>query len=84
MEKLRFKIGINLDSVYYLYSGKVLKSKNVTINEIINHIDRENNKMIIQIIDKENNQENSNIIIKSADVILSKMPTYCKNKYKWL
>ena len=27
LEKLRFKIGINLDSVYYLYSGKVLKSK---------------------------------------------------------
>jgi len=72
LEKLRFKIGINLDSVYYLYSGKVLKSKNVTINEIINHIDRENNKMIIQIIDKENNQENSNIIIKSADVICPK------------
>ena len=47
LKKLVLKMDINLDSVFYLYSGKRLENKELTFDEIISQVDKPNNKMII-------------------------------------
>ena len=68
LQKLLLKLEINLNSLYFLYSGKVLTDFELKIDNIIKNIDKENNKMSVQIINIEKAQEN-NIIIKSPYVI---------------
>ena len=40
-QKLSTKIDINLNSVYYLYSGKVIDNKKQTFLEMANNLDKE-------------------------------------------
>ena len=51
LQKLRFKLNMNLNSVHYLYNGTIITNINLTINEIIKSFDKQNNKMSIQIIE---------------------------------
>ena len=71
LKKLVLKIDINLDSVFYLYSGKRLENKELTFDEIISQVDKPNNKMIIQIYDLESISK-TNLIIKSNQIICPK------------
>ena len=77
LQKLSLKIKIDLDSVYFLYSGKVINNKTLTIEKIINNIDKLSNRMNIQIVDNENKEEND-IITKSTYVICPE----CKERAK--
>jgi hypothetical protein len=43
------KINKNLNSVYYLYSGNIIQNIELTFDEIANSIDRNRNKMVIQV-----------------------------------
>ncbi len=62
--------GNDLNSVYYLYSGNIIeKIEELTFNKIANKMDKERNKMTIQI-NKINNEEES--IIKSKIIICPK------------
>ena len=40
LQKLKVKLNINLNSVYYLYNGNIITNINLTINEIIKRIDK--------------------------------------------
>ena len=84
LQKLHMKAKINLDSVNFVYSGEVIVNKNLTIDKIIKNLDKENNKMIIQVLDKLNN-EDENIMIKSKEIICPKCKEsakICINDYK--
>ena len=77
LQKLSLKIKIDLDSVYFLYSGKVINNRTLTIEKIINSLDKLSNRMNIQIVDNENKEEND-IITKSTYVICPE----CKERAK--
>ena len=62
------KTGNNINKVYYLYSGQKIENYELTFNDISNEIDKERNKMNIQIINGENINENNNKI-KSKEII---------------
>ena len=84
LQKLRFKLNMNLNSVHYLYNGTIITNINLTINEIIKSFDKQNNKMSIQIIDSEKNEEND-INIKPKQVICPQCKTIAKmdiNNYR--
>jgi len=84
LQKLRFKLNMNLNSVHYLYNGTIITNINLTINEIIKSFDKQNNKMSIQIIDLEKNEEND-INIKTKQVICPQCKTIAKmdiNNYR--
>jgi hypothetical protein len=68
VQKLHLKLDFDINKVYYLYNGKTIENKNLTIFEIIKSIDKESNKMAIQIIDQEKVGEN-NLIVNSPQVI---------------
>ena len=40
LQKLKVKLNIYLNSVYYLYNGNIITNINLTINEIIKRIDK--------------------------------------------
>ena len=83
-QKLRSKLNINFNSVYYLFDGKQITNFNLTINEIIKNIDKLRNKMTIQIIDLIQKEEN-NIMIRSKQVICPKCKSIAKiniNNYR--
>ena len=72
--------GNDLNSVYYLYSGNIIeKIEELTFNKIANKMDKERNKMTIQI-NKINNEEES--IIKSKIIICPKCYECTKIKIK--
>ena len=71
LKKLNGKIGINLDSVFYLYNGNIIENKELTFSELANATDKERNKMCVYINDIENTNQN-NIIIKSNHIICPK------------
>ena len=81
LQKLSSKIKIDLDSVYFLYSGKVINNKTLTIGKIINSLDKLSNRMSIQIVDIENKEEN-NIIVKSTYVICPECKESAKIRIK--
>ena len=62
--------GNDLNSVYYLYSGNIIENREeLTFNKISNKMNKERNKMTIQI-NKINNEDES--IIKSKIIICPK------------
>ena len=67
LQKLLLKLEFDLNCVCYLYNGKTIENKTLSINEIIKAIDKQRNKMSIQIIDLEKTQEN--LIVNSPQVI---------------
>ena len=68
VQKLHLKLDFDINKVYYLYNGKTIENKKLTLNEIIKNIDKERNKMAIQIIEQEN-IEGNNLIVDSPQVI---------------
>ena len=77
LAKLSTKIEINLNSVYFLYSGQIIESKEKTFIEMANNLDKERNKMNIQINDMEKNDISSNSIIKSKQIICPECHESC-------
>ena len=70
----------DLNSVYYLYSGNIIENlEELTFNKIANKIDKERNKMTIQI-NKINIEDES--IIKSKIIICPKCYECTKIKIK--
>ena len=53
LSKLTAKIKINLNKVYFLYSGQIMQNKHQTFSQIANNLDKERKKMNIQINDSE-------------------------------
>ena len=49
IQRYKNKIRNNLSSVYYLYSGNIIYNIELTFDQIANQLDRERNKMTIQI-----------------------------------
>ena len=86
LSKLAAKIEINLNSVYYLYSGQVIQNKEQTLAEMANNLDRERKKMNIQIHDYElTDNINVNSKIKSKQIICPECKENCLidiNNYK--
>lgn len=76
LQKLILKLNINLDKVSFLYSGKMISNFDSTINTIIESIDKNNNKMTVQIVDIE--KEENDLIINSPQIICPD----CKEKAK--
>ena len=79
LEKLFAKIEINPDTIYYLYSGKVLEKKEgQTFSSMANKLDKERNKMNIQILDSEKPEEKGpDSLIKSKDIICPECKENC-------
>ena len=85
LQKLSTKIDINLNSVFYLYSGSVIQNKEKTFIEIANNLDKERKKMNIQITDAERAEENINTIVQSKEIICPECGEKCFfeiNNYK--
>ena len=77
-QKLSTKIDINLNSVYYLYSGKVIDNKKQTFLEMANNIDKERKQMNIQIFDMEQKEDKTeNSLIKSSQIICPECGNNC-------
>ena len=59
---------MNLNSVYFLYSGKSDLDEELTFEQTANNIDKERNKMNILVSEKDNsfNQNNNNNIPMST------------------
>lgn len=84
LKNLSAKIEIQLDSIYCLYSGKVIDDQNLSLYKIMNNIDKENKKMTVQINDIDKTSEN-NSLIKSKQAICPKCGEKAKmsiNDYK--
>ena len=62
------KMQIEVNTVYFLYSGQKIDNKEIILNQIINNVDRQRNKMNIQV-HSINNLNNNDIIINSMQVI---------------
>ena len=76
-EKFITKVGLDINSIYFLYSGNKLNNDKLTIEELINSNDRLTNKMKILVESiYDLNKEKS--IIKSNDIICPK----CHEKAK--
>ena len=69
------KIGIDINLIYFIYSGNKINNNELTIDQLINVNDRSINKMkiLVELIN-ESNQEKS--LIKSNDIICP----ICKEK----
>ena len=77
-QKLSTKIDINLNSVYYLYSGKVIDNKKQTFLEMANNLDKERKQMNIQIFDMEQKEDKTeNSLIKSSQIICPECGNNC-------
>ena len=61
------KIGKDVNGLYFMYNGKKINNKNSKLEEIINDIDKNNNKMIILV--QETNSNNSYNKVKSKEII---------------
>ena len=75
LQHLKTKTEINLDSVYYLYSGNTIDNLQITIDQLINNLDRANNKISILVYDIDDTNESSTLI-KSKYIIC---PKCCEN-----
>ena len=81
LKRFSLKTNINLDSVYFLYSGNSIENKELTFHEMANNIDKERKQMNIQILDKANkeggNNNQNNSIVKSKDIICPECGEIC-------
>ena len=60
IQKFIIKIGKNLNNIYFLYSGEIIKEE-LTFNELANKEDKKRNKMcIIALEDEEDNSPRNN------------------------
>ena len=79
------KIGIDINSIYFLYNGIQLNLE-LTLNQQINNIDRDKNEMKILVYEKiKNTIIIDDGIIKSKEIICPKCKENCKiriNDYK--
>ena len=94
-ERFATKVGIDINTIYFLYSSEQL-NKEKTFDQCINKEDKERNKMNILVYDFQNNNENSDkLFIKSKDIICPecgetgkinvnnyKISIYCNNNHK--
>ena len=71
LQNLNTKIEIQIDSIYCLYSGKVLNDQNLTLDKIINNIDKKSRKISILINDIGKANKNSSLV-KSKQAICPK------------
>ena len=68
-ERFATKVGIDINTIYFLYSSEQL-NKEKTFDQCINKEDKERNKMNILVYDFQNNNENLiKLFIKSKDII---------------
>ena len=70
-KKYGLKSGIDIKSVYFLYSGKKI-NENLTFAQIIEHDDKQSNKIKILVYNIEeinNNNQNASILVKSNNII---------------
>ena len=67
LNKLATKTDIDFNSVYILYSGNMIKDKELSFNQIANASDKARNKMAIAIVDSEDKDNDS--YIKSEQII---------------
>ena len=74
LNKLATKTDIDFNSVYILYSGNMIKDKELSFNQIANASDKARNKMAIAIVDSEDKDNDS--YIKSEQIICPE----CKEK----
>ena len=84
-QSFKNKSQIDLDLVYFLYSGNILEG-NSTLEEKINQTDKERKKMIILVNNKGDSNENYNII-NTKDILCPKCGDICRiniNDYKIL
>ena len=65
------KVGIDINSVYFLYSGNKIDNNEVTIDKLINTNDREIKKMKI-VVESINELNLDKSLIKSNDIICPK------------
>ena len=77
LKRLSIKIEINLNSVYFLYSGNMIQNMEKTFIELANNFDKERKKMNIKINDIESSTEKINTIIKSKQIICPKCKENC-------
>ena len=77
LKRLSIKIEINLNSVYFLYSGNMIQNMEKTFIELANNFDKERKKMNIKINDIESSTEKVNTIIKSKQIICPKCKENC-------
>ena len=77
------KTKINKNNVFFSYDGKGGKEFNeeLTYNEMINSIDKYENKMIILVYNINEKEELNKSIIKSNEIICPKCGEVCKIKF---
>ena len=69
-DKFKTKSNIESNSIYFMYSGNILKEDKLTFEEIISEEDRRRNKMNIIVNDVSNsNPEEEEIITKLKEII---------------
>ena len=80
-KKFISKVGIDINSIYFLYSGNKINNNELTIDKIINFNDRKINKMqiLVETIHEFNKEESS---IKFKDIICPKCNEKAKIKIK--
>ena len=73
LNKYVIKIGKNIDDIYFVYDGGIIKDnlKDITFNEFANNIDKDREKMNLLVYKRDINKEKNNII-KLNEII------YCK------
>lgn len=77
LEKLSTKIKIELNSVYFLYSGELIQNQEKTFTQLANSIDKERKKMNIQINDLEKKGTVESQKIKSKQIICPECHENC-------
>ena len=71
------KVEIDINSVYFLYSGNIIDNNELTIDKLINSNDRETKKMKI-VVESINEIKKNKSLIKSSEILCPK----CKEKAK--
>jgi len=76
------KVKIDKNSIFFSYDGKAGKEFNeeLTYNEMINSINKNENKMVILVYDIKEKEDKS--IVKSNEIICPKCGEICKIKFK--
>jgi len=64
----KINLDINITSVYFMYSGNIIKNDELSLGEIINEIDKSTNQIHIVVIKKDTN--NSNLYFEKSKEIV--------------
>ena len=78
-QKFSIKIFKNLESLFFLYNSKALINDELKVEEILNEIDKNNNKIVI-LANEINNDDKKSSIIKSKNIICPKCGEIVKIK----